>query len=314
MTNLSLTEAVTARRATPTSLKDRVMRLTVKYPFLPRTRSIATGMVMDAFGIDFDQEEHTITEDLELPLQPGQIALFSGPSGCGKSSLLRAAVAGLRALDHHRIITLGDIQLPDRPLVDALDLPVPDALKLLSACGLGEAHLFLRSPTELSEGQRYRFQIAAGLASIVSASRGAASANWLVADEFTSSLDRTTAQVLAFNLSRQARKLGVGCLLATTHEDVAADLAPDLWVRPNLDGRMAVEETARALRGFHPQAPANRRISFFPPAGRRRDAGPTGASSPAGIIAAMPSDRCAASSSFAMKTGPSASASLPRRH
>jgi len=68
------------------------VKLTIKYPFLPKARSLATGLVMDTFGVDFDQGEHVICDQLELPIIPKQIVLFTGPSGSGKSSLLRDVV------------------------------------------------------------------------------------------------------------------------------------------------------------------------------------------------------------------------------
>ncbi len=67
------------------------MKLSVAYRFLPRTNSIRASQVMDHFGIDFEQGAHVIAEDLDLPIEPGQIVLFTGSSGSGKSSLLRAA-------------------------------------------------------------------------------------------------------------------------------------------------------------------------------------------------------------------------------
>ncbi|HVL13736.1 MAG TPA: GNAT family N-acetyltransferase, partial [Gemmata sp.] len=54
---------------------------------------------------------------------------------------------------------------------------------------------------------------------------------WLVADEFTATLDRTLAKVVAFNVRKLVSRAGVGLLAATTHEDVVEDLRPDLWVR-----------------------------------------------------------------------------------
>jgi energy-coupling factor transporter ATP-binding protein EcfA2 len=90
----------------------------------------------------------------------------------------------------------------------------------------------LRTPAELSDGQRYRFRMALGVA---------AKPEWLVADEFTATLDRTLAKVVAHNVRRISDRTGIGFLLATTHEDVAADLAPDVHVRCRTDGEITVE-------------------------------------------------------------------------
>jgi ABC-type ATPase with predicted acetyltransferase domain len=227
------------------------MLLAVAHDFLPKTRSVRACEVMDHFGIHFEQGRHVITAGLELPLQPGQVVLFTGASGSGKSSLMRAAAAVLAGgsqpgvttppsvedgsgsgAETARVLSLEALSLPDRLVIDALDLPTAKAMNLLSACGLGEAHLMLRTPAELSDGQRYRFRLALALSR---------TPQWIVADEFTATLDRTLAKVIAFNIRRLADRTGAGFLLATTHEDIAADLDPDLHVRCRLDGDPMVE-------------------------------------------------------------------------
>ena len=50
--------------------------------------------------------------------------------------------------------------LPEVPLIEALTGTVEERLNALAACGLSEARLLLRTPAELSDGQRYRFRIA----------------------------------------------------------------------------------------------------------------------------------------------------------
>jgi len=59
------------------------MRLSVAYDFLPKTATVRASCVMDHFGIGLEQGRHVIADGLELPLQPGQVALFTGPSGSG---------------------------------------------------------------------------------------------------------------------------------------------------------------------------------------------------------------------------------------
>src|SRR5690606_24918665 len=98
---------------------------------------------------------------------------------------------------------------------------------------------------------------------------------WILADEFTATLDRTLAKVVAFNVRRLADRSGIGFLLATTHEDIAGDLAADVHVRCGLDGQIAVacqrstgfqpvrEEDVDGTHGLETRATDARRIRFF---------------------------------------------------
>ena len=271
------------------------MLLTVTYPVLPKRNSVRASLVMDHFGISPDSTEHVLARDLEVPLQCGDVVLFTGASGSGKSSLLKAVLRQLEvasqsteevsprrhggteknrveafvsqpqptdsppelSLIHDSpsvlpclcgesassaetwtlpvaqplLIDLPSQNLGTLTLVDAIPLPFTEALQLLAMCGLGEAPLMLRTPQELSEGQRYRFALALAVAH---------KPRWIVADEFTAVLDRTTAKVIAYNVRRLADRYRIGFILATAQDDIAADLSPDLNVICDLDGRMTV--------------------------------------------------------------------------
>jgi uncharacterized protein len=244
------------------------MHIHVAYDFLPKSPSAHAAVVMDHFGIGFETGRHVIADGLELPIEPGDVVAFTGPSGSGKSSLLRAAASQLEG-----VIVSEQLDLGDRILVDALDRPAAETLSLLSTCGLGEAQLMLRTPAELSDGQRYRFRLS------LAVSRNP---NWIVADEFTAALDRTLARVIAFNVRKLATRTGVGFLLATTHEDILDDLQPDLHVRCDLDGNVAV--TRAASKKKRSASPAS--------CGCRGGPSPTGRILLGGIIAVTPSASC----------------------
>jgi ABC-type ATPase with predicted acetyltransferase domain len=209
--------------------------ITIRHDFRPVRRILATGIIADLFGIAADEPPHPIAENLALDVRPGDVVLFTGPSGSGKSSLLREVTRQLGAID------ACGIDLPEVPLIDALDGPVAARLATLAACGLGEPRLLLRTPSELSDGQRYRFRIAYAIAR---------TPRYVLLDEFTATLDRTLAKVVAFNLRKLASRTGTGILAATTHGDIAADLNPDLHVKCRGGGDIAVERrdaTPRAI-------------------------------------------------------------------
>lgn len=221
------------------------MNVTVAYEFLPKTPSAHASMVIDHFGVGFDAGRHVIAENLDLPIQPGDVVLFTGASGSGKSSLLRAAAGQLPG-----VLNIDALDLGDRILVDGLQLPAEETFPLLTSCGLGEARLMLRTPMELSDGQRNRYRLAMAFSQ---------SPQWIVADEFTATLDRTLAKVIAFNLGKSARRRGTGLLLATTHDDIAEDLQPDLHVRCRLDGMIDVERWDVKKKPSASPAPSNSR-------------------------------------------------------
>lgn len=245
------------------------MILNVAYDFLPKTPTANAAVVMDHFGVGFEVGRKVIADHLELSIEPGDLVLFNGASGSGKSSLMRAAASQLNS-----ILNIDTLELGTAILVDALPTSTSESLSLLAACGLGEAQLLLRTPAELSDGQRYRFRLALALSQ---------KPRWIVVDEFTAALDRPLAKVIAFNLQKTAKRLGIGCLLATTHEDMREDLQPDLLVECRLDGETVI--TRRDVKKNESALPTGCRSPWVPQ--------PTGRTLLAGTTAAITSGSCA---------------------
>jgi ABC-type ATPase with predicted acetyltransferase domain len=185
-----------------------------------------------------------------LELRGGQIILLTGPSGAGKSTLLEC----LRRQYRRRAgwIDLQRVQLPRGALVidvmagaqgggDERDEgAIIGALEALSRVGLGEVWSYLRTAGQLSEGQRWRLRLALGLAQVASdpgsklrgLSNSRARLVVLAADEFAAPLDRITALVVARGLRKVVSARGDLCaVVATSHEDLAAALEPDVIVR-----------------------------------------------------------------------------------
>ncbi|MGN6368188.1 MAG: ATP-binding cassette domain-containing protein [Phycisphaerae bacterium] len=191
------------------------------------------------FGLAVERgAERVLFEAVELEVGPGEVVLITGASGAGKSTLLRRVAGELEREGSLRVVRLEEIEIErDRAVVDCFELPVEVAVGLLGKAGLAEAHVLLRAPAELSEGQQFRYRLAKFFAS---------EGDVLVADEFCATLDRVTARAVAFQVGRFVRE-SVGSarpravVVATTHEDLAEDLRPTVRVWKGVGGRVEIE-------------------------------------------------------------------------
>jgi uncharacterized protein len=176
--------------------------------------------IAEAFGLGLDDKEFVVFDNQEIDIEQGDVVYVTGQSGSGKSTVLRELKAQLIAAGT-AVCDIDEIQFKDCPLINEIGADTNDALKYLSIAGLNDAYLFIRKPSELSDGQRYRFR----LAKLIEAN-----AKVWVADEFLAVVDRDTAKVIAFNMSRVARKMGATLIVATTHTDLRQDLAPSVYI------------------------------------------------------------------------------------
>lgn len=157
--------------------------------------------------------------------RPGTITLVTGPSGAGKSSLLRQLRRRLRKT--HRVIEIGRIHLPARPMVDCFaGLKVDAILQCLSRVGLAEVACYVRKPSKLSLGQRWRLRLA--MAMHLAETPGPHEKTILVCDEFAALLDRVTACVVARSLRRCiGASTDISAIVATSHDELIRALQPD---------------------------------------------------------------------------------------
>lgn len=210
----------------------------------PSPRALAVAVM---FGLSIDgTSEQTIVPPIELTLAPGQIIFITGVSGGGKSTLLRLIDQALTnnynsdAASSPALVCVDRLPaLADRALVEALANPesgeasgaAPAELETvchwLSRAGLNDAVVMLRRPSALSEGQRYRLRLAQAMAVAERQPR-----DWavLLADEFGSTLDRTTARALAKGVRRWVTRSRVCLVAATAHDDLLEPLCPDVLV------------------------------------------------------------------------------------
>lgn len=190
-----------------------------------------TLAVSEAFGVPLDDtQEYTVFENFSLNLDPGNVVYILGDSGSGKSLLLKELEQQVPGSFSSTKLTIDS----DVTLIDGVGSDLPTAVHLLTLVGLNDAFLFLRKYRELSDGQKYRYQLAKMLDT---------DADTLFIDEFCTLLDRDTAKVVAYNMQKVIRKLGKTLVVATPHSDLQGDLYPDIIVRKGLERAVTVERS-----------------------------------------------------------------------
>lgn len=157
--------------------------------------------------------EFRLTADLPFEALDWKIGLVVGPSGSGKTSIGRE-IFGPDAL--YESTGWPD----DKPIIDAVapDGSIDDATAAFSAVGLGSVPPWLRPYSALSNGEKFR----ADLARIICAPPPR-----VVIDEFTSVVDRQIARIGALAFGKAWRRTGGQAVLLSCHYDIARWLQPD---------------------------------------------------------------------------------------
>jgi GNAT superfamily N-acetyltransferase len=158
--------------------------------------------------------------DVSLPLdvRPWHVGLIVGPSGCGKSTIARHLWPAQMA---------GDPPWPrDQSILETFPagMSIKDVVALLSSVGFSSPPAWLRPFHVLSTGQQFRVRLARLLACCPELA---------VVDEFTSTVDRTVAQIGSHALAKTIRTRGQKFIAITCHEDVEPWLNPDWVYRPD---------------------------------------------------------------------------------
>ncbi len=162
--------------------------------------------------------------------------MITGPSGGGKSSALaqiaRAAPGGCSV---QRVTFPAEASIIDHVAPWA---ELPEAIGYLTICGLGQAPLWVRVFDELSEGEKFRARLARAVAMHCRCDVPGP----LLCDEFGTNLHRRLARAISFNLRKLATRFRLSIVVACVHDDIIADLQPDVILRLAEGRRWEVEE------------------------------------------------------------------------
>ncbi len=177
----------------------------------PLTSKVIIDVLTEELVRPFDYETdgtesffpYLIPEDLPKDFNLGVIV---GASGTGKSTLLKSFGESVVPIWDH-----------DRSIASHFNDPV-DANERLSAAGLMSVPEWVKPYNVLSNGQKFRADLALSLK------------DGAVIDEYTSVVDRNVAKAASTSMSKYIRRNDIKrVVLATVHRDILEFLEPD-WI------------------------------------------------------------------------------------
>lgn len=192
----------------------------------PRVLEIA-----EAFGLGLSDKEFVVYDGLQIEIEKADVVYIRGQSGSGKSLLLKDLASQMEG-QGLKVADLNKVELEERPVIELVGESTIEATDLLAKAGISDAYIYLRKPSELSDGQRYRLKLAILMAS---------DADVWIADEFGAVLDRTTAKLVAFSMQKVARRMGKTFMVATTHDDLKEELGPSLTITKRFREKVEIE-------------------------------------------------------------------------
>jgi GNAT superfamily N-acetyltransferase len=200
--------------------------------------------------------------EVELPGldEPWQIGAIVGPSGSGKSTIAREAFGNC--------LFAGGNWQPNQALIDGFpaELPIKDVTQILTAVGFSQPPAWIKPYAVLSNGQKFRADLALSLLQTPKAENGKPKrkkqtaapqppapnpqSRLLVYDEFTSVVDRTVAQIGSAAVAKYVRSLAapqppapnpqppLRFVAVSCHYDILDWLEPD-WILDMASGELA---------------------------------------------------------------------------
>lgn len=173
-----------------------------------------TDYVHKAYDLDIGERN---VVDIPFNLHPDSmsdwnVGLICGASGSGKSVIMeRLGGSSVAHFDN------------SKSLIGNFDNMQPEeAAKVLCAVGLSSVPVWVRPFNVLSNGERYRAELAWILAH-------AKEGETVRIDEYTSVVDRNVAKAMSHALQKYVRSKGMKIILAACHYDIVDWLRPD-WI------------------------------------------------------------------------------------
>lgn len=189
--------------------------------------------VAETFGLELMDKKFEIYKAFKFSTKSGDRTYITGESGSGKSLILGEIIKDYRDAGLS-VVNINEVVLEEKPLIDQVGRNAKEASQILSAAGLNDAYLLIRKPSELSDGQKYRFRIALLLSM---------KADVWICDEFGAILDRDMAKALAYSLWKISDKTGVSIAIATTHRDLKPFFGPHHSITKRYGIGVKLEET-----------------------------------------------------------------------
>lgn len=191
--------------------------------------TLKSKIINDSYT-DFIYKSYDIKESDEsvvvIPNEVGSIinedwniGIIYGNSGSGKSTILKS---------------LGEINEVnfdnDKPLISNFDWLEPnDASLLLTSIGLSSVPTWLRPYRLLSNGEKYRAELAYRLGI-------GKEGETILIDEYTSVVDRDVAKAMSYALQKYVRRSNKKVVLASCHFDIMDWIMPDWSYSPQRGG------------------------------------------------------------------------------
>ncbi len=189
-----------------------------------------TEYIYNAFDIQNKvSADVVVAANLENIPKDFNIGVVYGGSGSGKTTILK---------NYFKKEFSSSLFDNSKSLISNFDWLEPEeAGLLLSAMGLSSVPTWLRPYSTLSNGEKYR----ANLAFVA----GKAKENEIIlVDEYTSVVDRDVAKAMSNALQKYVRKTNKKIVLASCHFDIMEWLQPD-WIYSPLKGRLEIAPQLR---------------------------------------------------------------------